>query len=145
MKTYSIRELSHIFSIPPSTLRYYESEGLLSNVERNASGQRVYTDEHIEQIKCIHCFKRTGMTISQLRTLFQYEKNEAYYINEIICLLESQEQRIYEHLSQIEQDFLHIQRKVNYYKAVETALKEGKPRPEWCKYEHTENNALPSL
>ena len=28
MKTYTIRELSEMFDLPASTLRYYESEGL---------------------------------------------------------------------------------------------------------------------
>ena len=40
MKTYSIREISELFSLPASTLRYYESEGLLPNVEKSSSGQR---------------------------------------------------------------------------------------------------------
>ena len=43
MKTYSIREISELFSLPASTLRYYESEGLLPNVEKSSSGQRIYT------------------------------------------------------------------------------------------------------
>ncbi|MDO5799324.1 MAG: MerR family DNA-binding transcriptional regulator [Eubacteriales bacterium] len=29
MHTYTIREISELFSLPASTLRYYESEGLL--------------------------------------------------------------------------------------------------------------------
>ena len=50
MKTYSIREISELFSLPASTLRYYESEGLLPNVEKSSSGQRIYTEEHIERL-----------------------------------------------------------------------------------------------
>ena len=34
MKTYTIREISELFSLPASTLRYYESEGLLPVVEK---------------------------------------------------------------------------------------------------------------
>lgn len=131
MKTYGIRELSDLFSLPASALRYYESEGLLTNVRRNSSGQRIYTEEHIERIKCIHCFKRTGMTISQLRSLFQYEENEAEHIDDIIRLLEAQERCVYERLTQLNSDFLHIQRKVKYYKTVKDAFAQGIPRPVW--------------
>ena len=67
MHTYTIREMSELFSLPASTLRYYESEGLLPLVEKNSSGQRIYTKEHIDRLQCINCFKRTGMTIPQLR------------------------------------------------------------------------------
>ena len=42
-------EISELFSLPASTLRYYESEGLLPNVEKSSSGQRIYTEEHIER------------------------------------------------------------------------------------------------
>ena len=64
MHTYTIREISELFSLPASTLRYYESEGLLPFVEKNSSGQRIYTKEHIDRLQCINCFKRTGMTIT---------------------------------------------------------------------------------
>ena len=80
MKTYSIREISELFSLPASTLRYYESEGLLPNVEKSSSGQRIYTEEHIERLNCINCFKRTGMTIPQLRKFFEYETDEAQHM-----------------------------------------------------------------
>lgn len=70
MKTYTIRELSEMFDLPASTLRYYESEGLLPEVSKSPFGQRIYNTEHIERLKCINCFKRTGMTISQLRKFF---------------------------------------------------------------------------
>ena len=56
MKTYTIRELSEMFDLPASTLRYYESEGLLPEVPKSPSGQRIYNNEHIERLKCINCF-----------------------------------------------------------------------------------------
>ena len=58
MKTYTIRELSEMFDLPASTLRYYESEGLLPEVPKSPSGQRIYNNEHIERLKCINCFNR---------------------------------------------------------------------------------------
>ena len=80
MQTYTIREISRLFSLPLSTLRYYEEEGLLTNVQKSASGQRIYTQEHIDRLHCINCFKRTGMTLAQLKKLFEYETDE-------VCLL----------------------------------------------------------
>ena len=53
MKNYTIREISEMFELPSSTLRYYESEGLLPEVPKSSSGQRVYNDEHVERLKCI--------------------------------------------------------------------------------------------
>lgn len=92
MKNYTIREISEMFELPSSTLRYYESEGLLPEVPKSSSGQRIYSDEHVERLKCINCFKRTGMTIPQLRKFFIYETDEAAHIDKIISLLKDQEQ-----------------------------------------------------
>ena len=47
MKEYTIRELSKMFDLPASTIRYYEDEGILTNVGRTSSGQRVFTDGHV--------------------------------------------------------------------------------------------------
>mgnify|MGYP002582193343 CR=1 FL=1 len=91
MKNYTIREISEMFELPSSTLRYYESEGLLPEVPKSSSGQRIYSDEHVERLKCINCFKRTGMTIPQLRKFFIYEADEAAHIDKIISLLKDQE------------------------------------------------------
>ncbi|MDD7740114.1 MAG: MerR family transcriptional regulator [Fusicatenibacter sp.] len=131
MKTYTIGELAELFSIPASTLRYYEKEGILVHVEKNSSGQRIYTEEHVERLKGINCFKRTGMTISQIRTFFDYETDEAKHIDEIIALLEEQEKQVNDHLSQLLQDSEHVHRKVVFYQAVKDALEKGQPRPRW--------------
>ena len=88
MQTYTIREISELFSLPASTLRYYESEGLLPNVEKSSSGQRIYTEEHIERLNCINCFKRTGMTIPQLRKFFEYGSRKTYVIVTFLGILE---------------------------------------------------------
>lgn len=42
MDTYTIKEVSEMFHLPSSTLRYYEDLGILTNVGRSKSGQRVY-------------------------------------------------------------------------------------------------------
>ena len=66
MAQYTIRQVAEMFRMPTSTLRYYEEEGILTNVEKNKSGQRIYTEGHLNRLRTICCFKGTGMTIAQL-------------------------------------------------------------------------------
>ena len=40
MKNYTIREISEMFELPSSTLRYYESEELLPEVPKSSSGNQ---------------------------------------------------------------------------------------------------------
>ena len=131
MKTYTIREISEMFELPSSTLRYYESEGLLPEVPKSSSGQRIYSDEHVERLKCINCFKRTGMTIPQLRKFFIYEADEAAHIDKIISLLKDQEQIVNEKLIQLQKDSAHVHHKVEHYSAIKHALENNLPLPVW--------------
>jgi len=50
------------------TLRYYEKEGLLSNVARAESGHRRYSENDALWVEVLRCLRDTGMTIEQLRT-----------------------------------------------------------------------------
>ena len=50
MKEYTIRELSEMFGLPASTIRYYEDEGILTNVGRTPSGQRIFTDSGLSAV-----------------------------------------------------------------------------------------------
>ena len=131
MKNYTIREISEMFELPSSTLRYYESEGLLPEVPKSSSGQRIYSDEHVERLKCIICFKRTGMTIPQLRKFFIYEADEAAHIDKIISLLKDQEQIVNEKLIQLQKDSAHVHHKVEYYSEIKHALENNLPLPVW--------------
>ena len=131
MQIYTIREISRLFSLPLSTLRYYEEEGLLTNVQKSASGQRIYTQEHIGRLHCINCFKRTGMTLAQLKKLFEYETDEAAHIDDIIALLEEQEMQVNEKLTQLQKDSEHVHHKIAHYRAIRQSLQTGMPMPVW--------------
>ena len=115
----------------PSTLRYYEEEGLLTNVQKSASGQRIYTQEHIDRLHCINCFKRTGMTLAQLKKLFEYETDEVAHIDDIIALLEEQEMQVNEKLTQLQKDSRHVHHKIAHYRAIRQSLQTGMPMPVW--------------
>ena len=67
MVSYTIRQVATRFHMQPSTLRYYEDQGLLTNVERTETGQRIYEDCHIARLRAICCFKNAGMPIDDLK------------------------------------------------------------------------------
>lgn len=92
--SYTIRQVATQFHMQPSTLRYYEDQGLLTNVERTETGQRIYEDCHIDRLRAICCFKNAGMTIDDLKKFFVYESNEPEHIDEILDLLESRRESL---------------------------------------------------
>ena len=131
MRTYSIRELSQLFNVQSSTLRYYEEIGLLENVGRTANQQRIYTDEHIRRLEGISCFKRTGLPIARIQEFYKYESNLDAHIDDIIQLVSEHESNIQAKIKELQQELLHIQHKVRYYEGIKKAIISNSPLPEW--------------
>lgn len=52
-KKYSVKEVCTIFDVSKATLFRWESEGLISYVQRDWRNWRIYTSENIEEIKRI--------------------------------------------------------------------------------------------
>lgn len=64
---YTIKEVTKLYNITASTLRYYEKEGLLPQIKKNESRQRVYNDKDLEWLNIITCMRKTGMGISYIK------------------------------------------------------------------------------
>ncbi|MDI4647118.1 MerR family transcriptional regulator [Cohnella hashimotonis] len=64
---YSINEIVKITGIPASTLRYYEQEGILPDVNRNTNGRRMYNDKILEWLELVVALKDTGMSIEEIK------------------------------------------------------------------------------
>ncbi|KAA8821256.1 MerR family transcriptional regulator [Bifidobacterium vespertilionis] len=131
MAEYTIREVARKFHMQPSTLRYYEDAGLLTDVGRTETGQRVYRDCHIGQLGSIRCFKDAGMSIEDIKLFFTYEADEAGHIDEIMDLLESRRAAIVEQERLLAEAHAHILRKLHFYGAIRSAAAAGQPRPDW--------------
>lgn len=138
MESYTIKQVSQMFHLPASTLRYYEDMGILTNIERSESGQRIYEQKHINRLRTIFCFKRTGMSIAQLQEFFSYEGDESAHIDDILHLLEKQKAHVAEQIAKMQQDLKHVERKLRYYGDIKTALDAGTELPHWTDYSEKE-------
>ena len=64
---YTVGEMAKKIGVAPSTLRYYDKEGLLPFVERSGGGMRMFKDSDLDWLRIIECLKRTGMPIKEIR------------------------------------------------------------------------------
>lgn len=130
MSTYTIKQISEQFNIPASTLRYYESIGLLPPVGRKQQ-QRIYNDIHLQRLQAIECFKNTGLSIGKMLEFFEYEQNLEMHIEDILTLVSDHEEAIQAQIAQLQQDLLHIQHKVRYYTGIKHAIETNTTWPTW--------------
>nr|WP_288652974.1 MerR family transcriptional regulator [uncultured Faecalibacillus sp.] len=63
---YSIGEISKMFDLPISTLRYYDKEGLFPHLKR-VNGVRQFSESEIETLRVIDCLKRSGLEIKDIK------------------------------------------------------------------------------
>ncbi len=63
---YTIGQVSEMFNLPISTLRYYDKEGLFPNIERR-SGIRKFGERELEALRVIECLKKSGLEIKDIK------------------------------------------------------------------------------
>lgn len=68
---YSIKEMSEITNLPASTLRYYDKQGLLPSLKRDANNVRIFDDEDYRTIKLISCLKKSGLSIKDIKNFME--------------------------------------------------------------------------
>jgi MerR family redox-sensitive transcriptional activator SoxR len=64
----TIGEAARLAGLPASTLRYWETAGLLK-APRRVSGKRRYDPEGLQQIEMVALAKRAGFSLAEIRTI----------------------------------------------------------------------------
>ena len=68
---YTIGQVSEMFHLPVSTLRYYDKEGLFPDLERKGN-IRYFSDNELEAIRIIECLKQSGLEIKDIKQFFKW-------------------------------------------------------------------------
>ena len=80
--TYSIKEMAAMTGLAPSTLRYYDKQGLLPNLRRDCNNNRIFSDEDFRNLRLIDCLKRSGLSIRDIRTYITLMKKGDASLND---------------------------------------------------------------
>lgn len=119
---YTVGEMAKRLHVPPSTLRYYDKEGLLPFVERSGGGIRMFKDSDLEWLNIISCLKQAGMSIKDIKTFIDWCVQGDSTIEQRLQLIDRQRQAVLEQLAHLEKTLQTLHYKHWYY---ETALKAG--------------------
>lgn len=85
----TINEVENILNITRANIRYYEKEGFISP-KRNQNGYRDYSNEDIAILKEIIIFRKIGLSITTIKSIFNNEISLCEAINENITNIENQ-------------------------------------------------------
>lgn len=104
---YTIGDIATKLNVAPSTLRYYDKEGLLPFVDRSSGGIRMFKESDLGWLMIINCLKQSGMPIKDIRHFIDLCREGDSSISQRLELIDAQRESI---LGQIEdlQRSLHI-------------------------------------
>ncbi|WP_377325419.1 MerR family transcriptional regulator [Pimelobacter simplex] len=118
-RTFSIKEAAALTGLPASTLRYYESIGVVAPVSRSASsGHRVYDEDDLDLLTWVACLSATGMSVSDMRQYVANGAAGAAAAEQQIELLSAQRERLAREAERLAVRQRYVQLKVDYWQAV---------------------------
>lgn len=119
---YTVGEAAKKIGVAPSTLRYYDKEGLLPFVERSGGGMRMFTEDDVEWLRIIECLKKTGMPLSDIRGYIELAMEGDSSIEPRLELIRKQQAAVKEQMAQLKETLDLLDYKEWYY---ECALEAG--------------------
>ncbi len=128
---YTITDLSKMFNLPASTIRYYEKIGLLENVEHQGSYRRIFNDSHVDRLNAVECFKKALLPLDEIKLFFAYEKDMEKNSEKILEMMKNQEVKTLESMEALQAGLTHLQKKIRFYTLVSEAIKNKTPMPRW--------------
>ena len=119
--SYSIKEVADMMNVAPSTLRYYDSMGLLPNVKK-VNGRRVFEDKDFKWLRVLNCLKNINMPISKIKEYVDLAEEGDSTLKERYNMILEQKKAIEKELKKLKDCYKELEYKEWYYK---TAIKAG--------------------
>ena len=112
--SYTISEAAEKTGLPPSTIRYYDKEGLLPNIKRK-NGIRVFEDMDLRLMGLLTCLKNTGMPIKRIRDYVELTSKGDDTLQERYEIIKSQRQFVLDQIEQLQYYLEELDFKDWYY------------------------------
>lgn len=119
---YTVGEMAKKLGVAPSTLRYYDSEGLLPFVERSSGGIRMFKDSDYEWLQIIGCLKKTGMQLKDIKSFIEMAMQGDETIESRLALIIEQKAAVQAQIAELNDTLRTLEFKEWYYT---TAKKSG--------------------
>ena len=111
---YTIGQISKLFNLPISTLRYYDNEGLFPNLSR-IGNIRKFSANDIEALRLIECLKETGLEIKDIKKFMDLVKAGSSTYNQRKEIIENQKLKVEDQIKQMEKHLALLKFKSWYY------------------------------
>ncbi len=118
---FTIGQISEMFKLPISTLRYYDREGLFPHMQRH-SGIRQFGDVEVETLRVIECLKASGLEIREIKQFMEWTTLGSATYAQRKQLFEARKAAVEKEMRALQKTLDMLKYKCWYY---ETAIKDG--------------------
>lgn len=115
--TYTVGEIAKILNIAPSTLRYYDKEGLLPLVERSDNGARMFHESDFNWLFMIECLKKSGLSIKDIKRYVDMTLKGDETIDDRLNLFREQREKVIKQMSELQEILKTLDYKCRFYEA----------------------------
>lgn len=119
--TYTVGEAAKILGVAPSTLRYYDKEGLLPFVERSNGGIRIFHEKDFGWLFIVECLKKSGLSIKDIKQYIDLSMKGDETIDERLELFQKQREKVSKQLSELQSTLDTLNYKCWYYETAKAA------------------------
>lgn len=116
-------------SVP--TIRYYEQEGLIPRIPRDAAGNRLFGSHEISRVDSIRCLRSAGLTLTEMKRYFGLVEQGNSTLKQRKHLMQDAQNRLRQQMEELQRCLLYLSRKISYYDDASQALEQGNPLPEY--------------
>ena len=111
---YSIGEISKMFQLPISTLRYYDKEGLFPHLKR-VNGVRQFSESEIETLRVIDCLKKSGLEIKEIKEYMSLCSLGNKTLKQRKAIFEKQKEEVLQEMEKLQKVLSMLNYKCWYY------------------------------
>lgn len=116
---HTIRQASLMTGLPESTLRYYESIGIIPPIARDpSSGHRSYSDRDIDLLLTVSCLSATGMSLENMKEYLANRSQGAERAGRQMELMAEQGRRLDVEIERLQAQRRYVEVKIHYWQHV---------------------------
>ena len=93
-KSYKVGRLAELLHIKISKIRSYERSGMISEPERDSSGQRLYKEQDLQRLEFILRAQKLGFTLRQIKELLELRVDRYNNCEDVRQRIEEKSQEI---------------------------------------------------
>ncbi len=114
----SIKQAADQLGLTPSTLRYYDKEGLLPILKKSKSGFRTFSENDLQWLNLICCLKNSGMSITEIKHFMNLCLQGESTCEERKEVLERHKSNILKQMETLQNCLCIVNYKIDHYKEI---------------------------